>query len=103
MSRHAPRAVRDHFLAAGRVDAPISSGGYRSLFEDLPDRSGAFGLADRLVPGNCSTPTRNLSPPSNAALSHRRYAGAVACTVPASAARSSFRERMSSFVNTLCR
>lgn len=40
MSRHAARAVRDHCLAPGRVDAPISGGRYRSLFEDLPPFSG---------------------------------------------------------------
>jgi hypothetical protein len=32
MSRHA----RDHCLAPERVDAPVSGGRYRSLFEELP-------------------------------------------------------------------
>jgi hypothetical protein len=35
MSRHAARIARDHCLAPQRVDAPISGGRYRSLFEDL--------------------------------------------------------------------
>jgi hypothetical protein len=35
MSRHAARIARDHCLAPERVDAPISGGRYRSLFEDL--------------------------------------------------------------------
>ncbi|TML07256.1 MAG: peroxidase [Actinobacteria bacterium] len=36
MSQHAARIARDHCLAPERVDAPISGGRYRSLFEDLP-------------------------------------------------------------------
>ena len=39
MSRHAARIARDHCLAPERVDAPISGGRYRSLFEDLPPLS----------------------------------------------------------------
>ena len=35
MSRHAARIARDHCLAPDRVDAPITGGRYRSLFEDL--------------------------------------------------------------------
>jgi hypothetical protein len=35
MSRHAARIARDHCLAPERVDAPVSGGRYRSLFEDL--------------------------------------------------------------------
>ena len=35
MSRHAARIGRDHCLAPERVDAPVSGGRYRSLFEDL--------------------------------------------------------------------
>jgi hypothetical protein len=36
MSRHAALIARDHCLAPERVDAPIDSGRYRSLFPDLP-------------------------------------------------------------------
>src|SRR5688572_27676476 len=36
MSRHVARIARDHCLAPERVDAPISGGRYRLLFDDLP-------------------------------------------------------------------
>jgi hypothetical protein len=39
MSPHAARVARDHCLAPERVDAPVSGGRYRSLFEDLPPLS----------------------------------------------------------------
>jgi len=35
MTGHATRVARDHCLAPARVDAPLSGGRYRSLFEDL--------------------------------------------------------------------